>query len=113
MATYTFTRTFTNGKWNINNPDDVDGNDLPVVLAKRVEAALPGKNFTVKLDDDVASVIFENPLTGPEQTTLNTTVSDHESASGTPDLSVKLNLQSPDGTNFEAHVSDLGVWVIV
>ena len=112
MTTYNYTRTFAAGKWNINNPDDVDANGQAVTLAERIKAQFPGKTFKVILNDRQADIDFDIALTSPEQTDLNTVVSTHEAASGTPDLATILKLNSPDGSEFNVSISDAGAWVI-
>ena len=73
MATdYSFTRTAQSPGYDINHSSRTE------VLAKDIEAALPGKLFKVICNDTSAIARFDNALTGAEETTLNNTVSDHQ-----------------------------------
>lgn len=111
MAEYTFTRTFSGGKWDINNPNDVDGDGFAVTLAARIKTALPGLIFNVQLGSD-CKVIFQDPLTGAELTILENTVATHKAASGTPNQSRIEVWTSANGTEFSVCIDNAGAWVI-
>lgn len=73
MTDYQYTRELLpSGEWDINHPDRA------TTLADDVETALPGKTLYVRCRNGFATVIFENPLTAPEETTLDTTVANHK-----------------------------------
>jgi len=78
MAEYLYIRSLVSGKYDINNPDRVDGGSNQIYLAKEVESALPGKMFKLICNDSEAKFVFNNTLSGAEETTLSTTVSDHQ-----------------------------------
>lgn len=113
MRDFTFQRTFSNNKWNINNPDDVDAQGESVTLARRIVDALPGNPFTFSLTDTECLISFENPLDGSQQTTLNNTVSAHEAANGNINPLTQIVLVDPNGQQWAVRVSILGVLVTV
>jgi len=79
MSIQTYTRVKKTVGWDINNPDDQDAG-ISVRLADRIATALPGKSFKVICEGTNCDVDVVETLTGPEITTLDTTVSDHKAA---------------------------------
>lgn len=85
MSEHQYTRHLVDGRWDINNPLDVDSDGRRVTLAKRIETALPGKPFLVACDSALCVVTFgSDTLTAPEIATLDATVAAHQAAAGTP-----------------------------
>lgn len=73
MPTYQYTRVLLgSGGYDINYPGRV------TYLAEEVEAALPGKTFRICCYGTTCDIIFDQALTGPEQTTLDGVVATHK-----------------------------------
>ncbi len=69
MAEYSYTRKESGGNWCSSGHEDAAGK----TLAKVVEEALPGKDFTVRCNGTQTIFDFDVTLTGPEETTLTNT----------------------------------------
>lgn len=108
-TTYSFTREIVNGSYNVDNPLDVDANGQAVSLSKRIEAALPGKTFSVMMSGTDVTVTFSQALSGGEQTTLTSTVSTHKAAAGTPSQQTYKDFLSPNGTIYYIGINNSGV----
>lgn len=60
------------GEFDIDNPYSL------TTLSKDIGVALPGKIFTMKCIDVDCDITFSDALSGPDKTTLDTAVSDHQ-----------------------------------
>ncbi len=78
MAEYNFTRNVVSGKYDIDNPDRVDGESKQIRLADEIETALPGVDFVVRCNNSECKVITDGDLTSGQQTTLDNVVSAHQ-----------------------------------
>lgn len=105
---YNYTRELVDGVYNIDNPRDVDADGEPVRLACRVKEALPNKTFNMKIDGTDVVICFEAELTTEEKNTLDTTVANHKSATGTANCQSCYPIISPDGTFFKIVVENDG-----
>jgi len=82
MSVHNYTRATKPGGWDIDNVDHIDSEGKQIKLATEIVTALPGKNFRVRMAGTSVDVDFyEDTLTGPETTTLNTAVTDHQAIS--------------------------------
>lgn len=110
MTTYQYTRLFSNGKWNINNLNDVDANGLSVVLASRIKEnpTIGDKLIDVCLNDTLAAITMNADLDAADKQILDDIVSTHENASGTINKTSYLPLISENGTNYLLYVDDAG-----
>lgn len=81
MTKYNYTRTLdvTNNCYDINNKDRVDGSSNQIYLVKEIKVAIPNKHFNIICNGlDVVIDFFNYTLSGGEETTLNTIVSNHK-----------------------------------
>jgi hypothetical protein len=108
MKNFTFARTFSGEKWNINNPNDVDANGKSVSLDSRIQESLPGLTFDFSLDETMCYVNFDVDLTDPQIATLNQTVQNHEQANGVISQETSITLISYSGYSFAIAVADDG-----
>jgi len=109
MAIYIYTRTFSDGEWNINNPNDVDGDGNPVTLAERIyqDETIGSKLHGVYLNSE-AKVEMTEELSPGDKTILDNIVATHEAASGTINKTTYCQFTSENGTNYLAYVDDAG-----
>ncbi len=109
MAVYTYQRIFSNGAWNINNPNDVDEDGNPVILAQRIydDATIGNKLSSVYLNAN-ATVEMTETLTAEEKTILDNIVDAHENASGTINETTYIPMRSAFGTYYVIYVDDAG-----
>lgn len=78
VTEYEYTRTLqSDGNYDIENHDRVDGESKQIHLAKEIETALPGKTFRVCCNGTSCKACFDVALSGADETTLNGVVSDH------------------------------------
>jgi hypothetical protein len=87
MATYYCTRErFGAGahinRWNIPNPDRIDGSSNQIHLAEEIEVGIPAKVLCapcgVTCTGDQCTIEFTAELTAGEQTTLTTIINNHK-----------------------------------
>lgn len=108
MKNFTYTRTKTNDKWNINNLNDVDIDGNSVTLYKRIYEIFPLNKFKVYLNETEAKVNFEQDLDSNEISNLNAAVLAHENANGTINKNTYLRLVSANGTIYKIYVDNTG-----
>lgn len=98
MSTHLYSREFADGHYNVRVLD----------LAKEAKAALPGNTFSVKAADTVVTIIATPDLTGGEESTLDTVVSDHKAAVVVwPPLSSNgLKVNDQTGTSYTFELED-------
>lgn len=108
MTVYNYTRTLTDGFWDVNNPKDVDANGDSVLLAKRIEDAISEKAFTIKMEGEDVNIDFPDGLTSEEETTLTNTYNSHKSANDVYNKTTCDCLISPDGSQFNVIVDNSG-----
>lgn len=102
MSTHSYARALVGGDWNTSIP----------LLTQETEVALPGKDFTLRANGTVFTFDFVDALSGPEITTLDTAVTDNQTAGPyprTPHPRPSITLQSPDETTWIITVTDAGV----
>lgn len=68
----------TDGHWDIENPDRVDGGENQIYICNEIETALPGKIFRMCCVASEAKFVFDEALTSEEETTLTDTVNAHQ-----------------------------------
>ncbi len=112
MADYTYLRVYANGKWNIDNPNDVNADGRSVRLSTRIVEGLPADTlFKMTLNETECILTFERELTTEEQIQLDQIVIDHEAATGAINLANSITLCSPDGTLYKVSVDNQGLLV--
>ena len=78
MSEYIFIRVKKTGGWDINNVDHVDAAGKHITLNSEIITAIPNNHCKVACNGTECKVIFDDPLTAPETTTLNTVVAAHK-----------------------------------
>lgn len=80
MVEYAYERSaLEGGRFDIQNPDRVDGEGEQIYISKEVEAALPGKEFKLRCHHQETIFYFESELSSVEEALLAETVVKHQS----------------------------------
>jgi hypothetical protein len=74
---YTFNRTVNGAGYDINGADRINTLGEQVPVSEEIEAALPGKNFFIHCAGVECCIEFENELTAPEESTLDSVIAAH------------------------------------
>lgn len=74
-----YVRNLAANEYDIDNPVRLDGESLPIRLAKEIEILFPEDNFCVRCDDGGAKVIFmDRDISSSEKAPLDTLLQDHK-----------------------------------
>ena len=78
--THTYTRALVDGAFDLNHPERLDMEGDQILLAKEIEAALPGISFVVRMTGTECRVIVDavSDLSVGDKNTLDTVVSTHK-----------------------------------
>ncbi len=110
MTDYIYSRTFSNEKWNINNPNDVDVSGFSVTLAKRIEeSSLVSLLVKVTLEPSQALIAMSQVLTSGQEQTLTALVATHEAAVGIIDQTTFAYAITANGSMYRVCVDNAGI----
>jgi hypothetical protein len=72
-TTYEYQRNYSDGKYDLEN-EFLEGED-EILPSDTIVAAFPGKKFKLFGEETVLKCVFEESLTAPEKTQLDTIIS--------------------------------------
>ena len=78
MFDYYYARELVDGVYNVNNPLRVDGEENQILLCTEICDSSISKDCNINCFDYSVKISFLTELSGAEQATLDTVISDHK-----------------------------------
>ena len=75
---YEYDRGWDGTRYHVENIERVDGEGNHIELANEIKTSLPNKTFRIFCAKNTLQCVFYVELSGAEQTTLSTTITNHK-----------------------------------